>query len=663
MSTKAYAIFHLNLSYSSISTEARPEVVRHCYWPLLEMAEATSVPLGIEVSGWTLERLQEIDPGWVLRFRAMLDQGKCELIGSGYIQLIGPLVPFRVNRWNQNLGLECYARILSARPKIALVNEMAFSSGLVDLYADAGYQALVMDRDNVRLALGIGHHPIADAPTHGIGPGGASLPLLWADSILFQRLQHYVHGDIRRADYFDYIRRRIATGDGLLPIYTNDAEVFDFRPGRFQAESPTHPHGEWARFADLLRSLRSEMGIEWCSPSEALEHASRSPARPAVLASASQPIPVKKQAKYNLARWAVSGRDSTWLNSMCHRFARQLADEPSQVENWRTLCRLWSSDLRTHITEARWKQAQEEVAQFAERLGMDTTFGGPRPFHAMAGAPETFEIVRDEENISLSIRTACLHLVLNLRRGLNIASLAFRSHEFRNSIGTLPHGFFTEIGLGADFYSGTTVIELPCENSRITDLERVEPELSWTRERLQLRVTIPTRLGPIVKTMILHADAEAVELEIAFPGWSKPKGVIHAGTMTLLPDAFSHALAIRCANGGGEHESFLLDRSFDHTAPSATMVSCSTGLGATDGELEIGDSIHALLLSWNPAQCAVLPMVSHRQVLPSPLTRVYFSLQEFDDTLRPGGLPGTFTLRIAPAPRRSGGQPPTSSTR
>jgi hypothetical protein len=649
MSTKAYALFHLNLAYSSIPLEARPDVVRRCYWPLLEMATSTGIPLGIELTGWSLEQLQQIDPRWVQRFGELLSQGRCELIGSGYVQLIGPLVPHRVNRWNQRLGLDAYARLLGARPTVALVNELAFSSSLVDLYAGFGYEALVMDRDNVRLALGMGQLPIAEAPTHALGPEGAELPVLWADSILFQRLQHYVHGDIRRDDYLGYLRRRIDSGERLLPIYANDAEVFDYRPGRFTAESPTHRQGEWARLAGLLSSLRDEGLVAWCSPSEALREAASRAARPAVLASAAQPIPVKKQAKNNLARWAVSGRDSTWINSLCHRLAAALPDEPERAADWQTLCRLWSSDLRTHITESRWLLARDELAAFAQQLDVDTGYGCTQVGAAGDGPPLAgFEIDRDEENIALTIRTAKLVLVLNLRRGLNVTSLAFASHEFLPCAGTVPHGFFTEIGLGADFYTGGSVVELPCDNARLTDLERVEPELRWTADQLQLRVTIPTRMGPIVKTLSLRRDSEVLDLEIAFPGWTRPRGVVHVGTVTLLPEAFSGPLTMRCANGGPSRERFEFDCSFDHSAPSSTMVSSSTGLGATDGELEIGDEQRGLRLNWDPGQCAVLPMVSHRQVRPGALTRIFFSMQEFDDTFRPGGVPGTFGLRIRP---------------
>ena len=91
MQPRAYSVFHLNLAFSSIAEEDRPDVVERCYHPLLDLVETAELPLGIELSGWTLLQMQEIDPGWVERFKGLLDDGRCELIGSGHTQLIGPL--------------------------------------------------------------------------------------------------------------------------------------------------------------------------------------------------------------------------------------------------------------------------------------------------------------------------------------------------------------------------------------------------------------------------------------------------------------------------------------------------------------------------------------------------------------------------------------------
>src|SRR6185436_2314664 len=45
---RVFALFHLNLAFSSIEEERRPEVVARCYWPLLRLAE-NPPGIGLEV--------------------------------------------------------------------------------------------------------------------------------------------------------------------------------------------------------------------------------------------------------------------------------------------------------------------------------------------------------------------------------------------------------------------------------------------------------------------------------------------------------------------------------------------------------------------------------------------------------------------------------------
>ena len=42
-----FAVFHLNLAFSSIEEEERKSVIERCYWPLLALA-STNGPIGIE---------------------------------------------------------------------------------------------------------------------------------------------------------------------------------------------------------------------------------------------------------------------------------------------------------------------------------------------------------------------------------------------------------------------------------------------------------------------------------------------------------------------------------------------------------------------------------------------------------------------------------------
>jgi hypothetical protein len=122
----SYIIFHLNLAFSSIEEDKRPTVIKNCYWPLLQLVEKTDICIGIEITGWTLEQIQKIDRKWVLKFKELLQSEKCELIGSGWSQIIGPLVPYAVNLWNQKLALDYYIQSATIRkedPECGLENE------------------------------------------------------------------------------------------------------------------------------------------------------------------------------------------------------------------------------------------------------------------------------------------------------------------------------------------------------------------------------------------------------------------------------------------------------------------------------------------------------------------------------------------------------------
>jgi hypothetical protein len=180
-----FSVFHLNLAFSSIPEEDRGNVIARCYWPLLALA-ATHGPIGIEATGFTLEEIARRDPAWIARFRDLALRGKVELVGSGYAQLIGPLVPAAMVAANLRIGNTVYQDLLGLRPTLALVNEQAYSGGLVGHYLDAGYEALLMDWDNPA-----SHHPeweaeLRYAPQRALGADGRSIALLWTNTVAFQ---------------------------------------------------------------------------------------------------------------------------------------------------------------------------------------------------------------------------------------------------------------------------------------------------------------------------------------------------------------------------------------------------------------------------------------------------------------------------------------------
>ena len=64
-----------------------------------------------------------IDPAWISELRELISTGPCEFIGSGYAQIVGPLVPAQVNAANLRIGHRVYEELLGIRPTIALINE------------------------------------------------------------------------------------------------------------------------------------------------------------------------------------------------------------------------------------------------------------------------------------------------------------------------------------------------------------------------------------------------------------------------------------------------------------------------------------------------------------------------------------------------------------
>lgn len=635
---KGYLIFHLNLAFSSIEQDARKKVIENCYYPLLNLIEKSKTPIGIELTGWTLKQINNIDPKWVLRFKKLIKQNKCELIGSGYSQMIGPLIPYEVNYWNQKLGLLTYNELLQVKPKLVLVNEMAFSSSMINLYKIFDYEGFIMDRDNIKISINNNN-----VPNNVLGNNGDSMPVLWSDSILFQKVQHYAHGDISIDDYLEYINKRIKKGEKVIPIYCNDAEVFDYRPGRFTEERPTHSDGEWKRIHKLLISLKENTNIKFTLPSDAIEIAKSCKEKPKKIVCSAYPIPVKKQSKYNIARWAVTGRNDIWLNTICYRFAKYFeSNKDIGVEDWKTLCEFWASDLRTHITKKRWDKNLKKLQKFADEKDINTAFKDHqilnesyKSLESLTGIPDNFRIKIYNENTLINIRTTKLELDLNLRRGLAIKSLSFRSHDMKSCIGTLSHGYFESISYGADFYSGNSIIEMPLERTRVTDLEKVTPKfLVHPDGSLEIFAEINTFHGIIAKSIIVDGKKEKIKLSYDLSRFKEVFGSARLGIVTLMNDFANGDTEIRFANGGTDFETFKMESNFDHSKPASSLVSSSRGLGATTGEIQLTANKKNVFLLWNPYQCAAFPMIKNVTSDSKTLSRLIFSIQEYDDTVK-----------------------------
>ena len=640
--TLLVCMFHLNLAYSSLEEEEHAEVIERCYRPLLGLAERTPFPIAIEAPGWTLERIAALDRGWIDEARRLIKAGRMELIGSGYAQCAAPLLPADVNRWNLRLGFDAYAELLDTRPRIALISEQAYSPGLVAIYREAGFEAVIADWDNAYRSHLEWDRTTRWYPQRALGTDGA-IPLLWSESIVFQKFQRYAHGEMTQADYVEFVAQNAAHQGGAMMLYANDAEVFDRRPGRFAAE-PDLAEREWDRIAAGLCAVDAAGLGTPALPSDVLARLTEAePREPLVLEAPEQPIPVKKQDKYNISRWAVTGRDDIGINTRCWRIydaLRSSGDE--RPDDWRELCVLWASDFRTHITDARWRAMLDRLAATEARLGVAAPLAP-----ATAAAAELPEGVEFDGRL-LRIRLGDLDVVLNARRGLAIASFVDRSVSEQSLFGTIEHGYFETIELSVDWYSGNLVQEAPLRH-KVTDLEPMTPRFSVANGAVSVHGSCETVLGVVDKTVTVDPARGAIELDWTLRWDELPAGSLRLGHLTLNPEAFDPAtLWFATHNGGTDLERHPLGRAaVDHGAPVSALVSARQGLGMTEGVLAVGDARRHVRAEIDQSVACPLGLVTFQPAGERYFLRCAFSLTESDETRR-GGIP-----READAPQRA----------
>ena len=84
--------------------------------------------------------------------------------------------------------------------------------------------------------------------------------------------------------------------DRNFPIYSSDAEVFNYRPGRFNTEKINN-EDEWERIYNLFKLIKTKNWASFINPSEVLLSKNELAYNDLSLESVFQPIVVKKQEK------------------------------------------------------------------------------------------------------------------------------------------------------------------------------------------------------------------------------------------------------------------------------------------------------------------------------------------------------------------------------
>jgi Glycosyl hydrolase family 57 len=632
--TRIWTAFHLNLMFSSIEEESRPTVIERCYWPLLRAAEATGFPVGIELTGYTLATIHRLDHAWIEKLRALRDAGLVEPIASGEAQLIGPLAPAVVNAANLRLGNLTYERLLGRRPKLVVVNEQCFSRSMIDHYVEAGYDGFITDWDNAHLAHPDWDPALRHAPLLAAGSGDRTLPVLWSLPVAFQKLQRLAHGVEDHAAYRSWLDRQLDKQIPALNLYCHDGEIFDFRPGRFEAEPAPSDASEWRVIERLFGALRDDPRMLCCLPSDVLASVPPEPAAPLALTSAAMPLPTRKPEACNVLRWAATGRDDLGVNARCHALAHRLRESLSaNDEDWRELCHLYSSDFRTHVTLRRWAGYRERLAAFERRWNQSAA----APARSVTPSPHAGAAIQPDADGLIRLDTGAIGIELNAKRGLAVHRLWQSGGAENWLLGTIPFGYYDDIGLGADFYTSHLVFQQPGK-AQVTDLSPVEASLASDARWLSIRAKVKTALGPVEKELRLHRDTPRLDLLYRLDWPVQPLGVLRLGHVTANPEAFdADAMWYETHNGGTEPERFALNGTdFDHGRPVSHLVSAGTALGMTEDVISFGDARRRVTVTALREQTAAVPMAVWRRLRQGFFFRIAFSAGEIDDTIKVG---------------------------
>lgn len=355
---KLYTAFHLNLAFSSIPQEQYALAIDRCYWPMLDILEKyENLKFGLEFTGYTLEKIREVDYTFIEKLKELHEKGKCEFLGSGMSQAIFPLIPEKVNVKNIEMGNKVYEEILDIVPITGYVNEQCYSDGIAECYYANSYKNLIMEYENSNL---FNKYPKEfQYKSHKIQAGEGELDLVWNSSIAFQKFQRYAFGQITKEEYIGYLNSHIDQNkDRALCLYGSDLEIFDYKPGNYDWLYNPKGSDEMDRLYDIFEVLNSSNEFEFVLPKDIADQNNSNEF--ISISTAQYPLVCKKQPKYNVVRWAVSGLQNTKMNTECNRLYEDLAllsnlNKDNEVI-WKNLCLLYGSDYRTKTTESKFTE-------------------------------------------------------------------------------------------------------------------------------------------------------------------------------------------------------------------------------------------------------------------------------------------------------------------
>ncbi len=223
-------------------------------------------------------------------------------------------------------------------------------------------------------------------------------------------------------------------------------------------------------------------------------------------------------------------------------------------------------------------------------------------------------------------------------RGGAIRELFFPQVYEHCLVRTLPHGYFKNIKLAADFYSAHMIALSRSSGEKITDLTKTELIFPSTPLDFPIRIPVRSRiespLGQLWKTFYIYRSEPRLDIQYHFRLKDFRPLSFRLGILTINPEAFNQdTLRYSTVNGGYTPETFnLRGKRVLQDEPVSMSVSAHHCLGATSGWLDISDDDKGVAVITDKSQLYSVPLLHYEETNGSYFLRAYTSIGEADDT-------------------------------
>ena len=401
---------------------------------------------------------------------------------------------------------------------------------------------------------------------------------------------------------------------------------------------------EWNRIYEILNLCKDKLKLNFILINKIKNYTKH---KPLEITDSTSPIIVKKQPKYNVSRWAITGRSDQIINTYCFKFLKDKKNLIKKFGNknfYECLLNLWASDFRTHITEKRWKNYLKNLNKINRNIiHKENHYIKKNEWNNI----NKNKIIKfnNEKNL-LKINTNKIKIILNVRRGLAVQALSFKSHNFKKIIGTLNREKIKSIYEGPDYYTGNTTHENFSNYKKSTDLNNIIPKYLETNNYIKIfcRQTLP--FGNLEKIISIAKNKEELTYQTNYKVNKKNKGSIKINNITFL-NINDKKIYYHCTNGGKKIRKYLLKEYFDHTFQPSKFISMNNGLGCTDSKIKFNIEGKNILFSWDNSENYVMPSLLFKKVNNQKILRLFFSNLELDETSHKTKSNYVFKLKIS----------------